>query len=66
MKNALVWGASGGIGQAIIKKLNNDDWTTLWDKVSLRLPSDAASPEKVADKIIEAYEAGHKGQLDLV
>jgi NAD(P)-dependent dehydrogenase (short-subunit alcohol dehydrogenase family) len=40
--------------------------TPLWDKVPLRLPADAASPEKVAEKIIEAYQAGHKGQLDLV
>jgi NAD(P)-dependent dehydrogenase (short-subunit alcohol dehydrogenase family) len=40
--------------------------TPLWDKVSLRLPADAASPEKVAEKIIEAYQSGHKGQLDLV
>jgi NAD(P)-dependent dehydrogenase (short-subunit alcohol dehydrogenase family) len=40
--------------------------TPLWDKVSLRLPSDAASPEKVAGKILEAYQTGHKGQLDLV
>jgi NAD(P)-dependent dehydrogenase (short-subunit alcohol dehydrogenase family) len=40
--------------------------TPLWDKVPLRLPADAASPEKVAEKIIEAYQSGHKGQLDLV
>ena len=40
--------------------------TPLWEKVSLRLPTDAASPEKVAEKIIEAYQVGHKGQLDLV
>ena len=40
--------------------------TPLWDKVPLRLPADAASPEKVAEKIIDAYQAGHNGQLDLV
>jgi NAD(P)-dependent dehydrogenase (short-subunit alcohol dehydrogenase family) len=40
--------------------------TPLWDKVSLRLPAAAASPEKVAEKILEAYHSGHKGQLDLV
>ena len=40
--------------------------TPLWDKVSLRLPADAASPDKVAEKIMEAYQAGHKGLLDLV
>jgi NAD(P)-dependent dehydrogenase (short-subunit alcohol dehydrogenase family) len=40
--------------------------TPLWKKVALRLPADAASPEKVAEKIVVAYQAGHKGQLDLV
>lgn len=40
--------------------------TSLWDKVPLRLPADAASPEKVAQRIFEAYQEGHKGQLDLV
>jgi len=40
--------------------------TPLWDKVPLRMPADAASPEKVAKKILEAYRSGHKGQLDLV
>ena len=40
--------------------------TALWDKVPLRLPADAPPPEKVAQKILEAYHAGHKGQLDLV
>jgi NADP-dependent 3-hydroxy acid dehydrogenase YdfG len=40
--------------------------TSFWDKVPLRLPVDAASPEKVAQKILDAYQSGHKGQLDLV
>ena len=35
--------------------------TPLWDKVALRLPVDAALPEKMAGKIIEAYQSGHKG-----
>jgi NAD(P)-dependent dehydrogenase (short-subunit alcohol dehydrogenase family) len=39
--------------------------TTFWDKVPMRLPADAAAPEKVAEKIYEAYNAGHKGLLDL-
>ncbi|NDJ53139.1 MAG: SDR family NAD(P)-dependent oxidoreductase [Chloroflexi bacterium] len=39
--------------------------TPLWDKVPLKLPKDAMSAEKVADKLIEAYQSGHKGQLDL-
>lgn len=40
--------------------------TSFWDKVPLRLPKDAAPPEKVAEKIYEAYQSGHKGHLDLV
>ena len=39
--------------------------TKFWDKVPLKMPSDAMSPEKLAAKIWEAYESGHKGQLDL-
>lgn len=39
--------------------------TPFWDKVPLRLPKDAASAEKVAERIYEAYLAEHKGQLDL-
>ena len=40
--------------------------TPFWDKVPLRLPKDAASPEKVARRILEAHESGHSGVLDLV
>ncbi|MBN1666668.1 MAG: SDR family NAD(P)-dependent oxidoreductase [Anaerolineales bacterium] len=40
--------------------------TPLWDKVPLRLPKDAASPQKVAEKILAAYQDRHTGQLDLV
>jgi len=40
--------------------------TTFWDKVPMKIPPDAASPEKVALKIIAAYQAGHQGNLDLV
>ncbi len=39
--------------------------TKFWDNVPLNLPKDAMSPEKLATKIWEAYETGHKGQLDL-
>lgn len=39
--------------------------TKFWDKVPLNLPKDAMSSEKLATKIWEAYETGHKGQLDL-
>lgn len=40
--------------------------TPFWEKVPLRMPSDAASPEKVAKRILQAYDEGHAGQLDLV
>ena len=40
--------------------------TSFWDKVPLRMPDDAPPPAKVAQKILEAYQSGHKGQLDLV
>jgi len=40
--------------------------TPFWEKVPLSLPKDAASTEKVADKIYAAYLSGHKGKLDLV
>jgi NAD(P)-dependent dehydrogenase (short-subunit alcohol dehydrogenase family) len=40
--------------------------TSFWDKVPLTAPADAAPPEKIAKKILEAYEAKHKGYLDLV
>ena len=39
--------------------------TPLWEKVILRMPKDAAPPSKVARRIIEAYQTGHKGHLDL-
>jgi len=39
--------------------------TPLWDKVPMRLPKDAASPQKVAQRILEAYDQGHTGLLDL-
>lgn len=40
--------------------------TSLWDKVQMQMPKNAASPQKVAEKILEAYKNGHQGQLDLV
>ena len=40
--------------------------TPFWDKVPLNLPKDAAPPEKVAKRILSAYDEGHSGQLDLV
>jgi NAD(P)-dependent dehydrogenase (short-subunit alcohol dehydrogenase family) len=40
--------------------------TPFWEKVPLRLPKDAASPEKVAARIIAAYQEGYVGSLDLI
>lgn len=40
--------------------------TSFWDKVPLTAPADAAPPEKIAKTILEAYEAKHKGYLDLI
>jgi NAD(P)-dependent dehydrogenase (short-subunit alcohol dehydrogenase family) len=40
--------------------------SNFWDKVPMRLPADAAAPEKIAEKIYGAYTTGHKGLLDLV
>jgi 3-oxoacyl-[acyl-carrier protein] reductase len=39
--------------------------TPFWDKVPLRLPKDAATPEKVANRILSAYLEGYTGTLDL-
>lgn len=39
--------------------------TAFWDKVPLRLPKDAAPPEKVAGRIVAAYQEGFTGVLDL-
>ena len=40
--------------------------TKFWEKIPLKLPTHSASPEKVARKIIAAYQEGHTGHLDLV
>lgn len=39
--------------------------TPLWEKVPLRLPANALSPEAVAQRIFEAYQQRHTGTLDL-
>ena len=39
--------------------------TPFWDKVPMRLPKDAATPEKVAKRILNAYLEGYTGVLDL-
>lgn len=40
--------------------------TALWDKVPLKLPADAATPEQIAGRILQAHRDGHKGVLDIV
>jgi NAD(P)-dependent dehydrogenase (short-subunit alcohol dehydrogenase family) len=40
--------------------------THLWNKVTMKQPGNAPSPEKVAQRILRAYHEGHTGQLDLV
>ncbi len=39
--------------------------TPLWDKVPLNLPKNAATPEKIAARVIEASFKGYTGVLDL-
>jgi NAD(P)-dependent dehydrogenase (short-subunit alcohol dehydrogenase family) len=40
--------------------------TPLWEKVPIKLPRNAVSPQKIAEKLLEAYHQSHKGQLTLV
>lgn len=39
--------------------------TALWDKVPFSLPHGALTPAAVADRILVAYQEGHRGLLDL-
>lgn len=39
--------------------------TPFWDKVDLRKPKDAAQPEQIARRILNAYNDGHTGTLDI-
>jgi NAD(P)-dependent dehydrogenase (short-subunit alcohol dehydrogenase family) len=39
--------------------------TAIWQKVPFKLPRHALKPEAVAERIVAAYEEGHKGMLDL-
>lgn len=40
--------------------------TPFWDKVPMRLPKDAAKPQKVAQRILQTYEDKQSGTLDLI
>jgi NAD(P)-dependent dehydrogenase (short-subunit alcohol dehydrogenase family) len=39
--------------------------TPFWEKVPFKLPPHAPQPEVIADRILDAYQERHKGQLDL-
>ena len=52
MKTAMIWGAAGGIGSALVT-------------MPFRMPANAMTPEAVAAAILSAYEAQHSGKLDL-
>lgn len=39
--------------------------TALWDDVPFKQPADALTPEAVAARILQAYDAGETGHLDL-
>ncbi len=39
--------------------------TPFWEKVPFKLPPNALTPSTVADRILTAHAAGHKGVLDL-
>jgi NAD(P)-dependent dehydrogenase (short-subunit alcohol dehydrogenase family) len=120
-KVALIWGAAGGIGRTLARKLKDEGWqvirvsrqlageaqlfiygagdivaepvgkmtpgtfrrildanllgayyvrpgavnTSFWRKVPFKMPGSALSPEAVAEKVVEAVNAGHQGVLDL-
>jgi NAD(P)-dependent dehydrogenase (short-subunit alcohol dehydrogenase family) len=39
--------------------------TPFWGKVPFRLPAHPLSPQQVAERIVQAYQEGHSGNLDL-
>jgi len=39
--------------------------TSLWEKVPFTVPHGAMDPRDLADRILEAYQQGHTGVLDL-
>ena len=66
MKTAMIWGASGGIGQALTAQLLTDDWAVvaigrnveeLNDKATLTIQSDVTNAFSVQDAILSTgYE----------
>ena len=54
------------IGRQVILVRPGAVATSFWDKVPMRLPKNAATPEKVAERIVTAHAEGYEGVLDLV
>ena len=72
MKTAMIWGASGGIGLALVSKLKEEDWTVLafgrrinhlQDLTPYVYEADVADPVAVKRAVEEAGQAA--GSVDL-
>ena len=72
MKTAMIWGASGGIGLALVSKLKGEDWTVLafgrrinhlQDLTPYVYEADVADPVAVKRAVEEAGQAA--GSVDL-
>lgn len=66
MEAALIWGASGSIGRALLKRLNSQDWTTvavsrrpdeLDDLASISIEADVGNPEAIQQAVEQAQAA---------
>jgi 3-oxoacyl-[acyl-carrier protein] reductase len=72
MKAAMIWGAGGGIGRALVSRLREDDWrvlamgrhtSDLSDLTSHLLEADVADPEAVERALVAAGQ--EVDQVDL-
>lgn len=72
MKTAMVWGAGGGIGRALVARLKDDGWTVLamgrhTDRVAqltpYRFEADVADPRAVERAMVEVGQ--HSSAVDL-
>ncbi len=63
MKTAMVWGAGGGIGKALVERLMENDWEVVGvarhegastDLASIRVAADVAHPEDVQQAVEQA------------
>ena len=59
MKTAMIWGASGGIGRALLHTLQDDGWKVLV------IARHADGLEDLAERVLAAHRDGHRGVLDL-